>query len=77
MLNSINLVSEVVQSLKAQAETIISNEQVCFTAERRSTEQIFNLPANPQRKYLQHQQDLYRVFIDFKMKLNGQLRESS
>ena len=32
---------------------------------RQATEQIFNLQI-PFEKYLQHQQDLYHVFMDFK-----------
>ena len=42
--------------LKPQGEKIIAEEQV---------EQIFNLRI-PCGKYLQHQQDRYHVFIDFK-----------
>ena len=37
----------------------------CFRAGRSTTEQIFNLRILCE-KYLQHQQDLYHVFIDFK-----------
>ena len=36
-----------------------------FRAGRNTTEQIFNLSILCE-KYLQHQQDLYHVFIDFK-----------
>ena len=46
-----------------QAE-IIAEEQVVSTAGRSTTEQIFNLRILCE-KYLQHQQDLYHVFIDF------------
>ena len=41
-------------------------EQAGFRAGRSTTEQIFNLRILCE-KYLQHQQDLYHVFIDFKM----------
>ena len=51
--------------LKPQAEKIIAEEQAGFRAGRSTTEQIFNQRI-PCEKYLQHQQDLYHVFIDFK-----------
>ena len=51
--------------LKPQAEKIIAEEQAGFRAERSTTEQIFNLRIICE-KYLQQQQDLYHVFIDFK-----------
>ena len=52
--------------LKPQAEEIIGEEQAGFRAAGRSTsEQIFNLRILCE-KYLQHQQSLYHVFIDFK-----------
>ena len=50
--------------VKPQAE-IITEEKASFTAGRSTTEQIFNLGILCE-KYLQHQQDLYHVFIDFK-----------
>ena len=50
---------------KPQAEKIIAEEQAGFRAGRSTTEQIFNLRILC-KKYLQHQQDLYHVFIDFK-----------
>ena len=40
-------------------------KQAGFKAGRSTTKKIFNLRI-PCRKYLQHQQDLYHVFIDFK-----------
>ena len=46
-------------------EKIIAKEQAGFRAGRSTTEQIFNLRILCE-KYLQHQQDLYHVFIDFK-----------
>ena len=51
--------------LKPQAEWIIAEEQAGFRAGRSTTEQIFNLRIICER-YLQHQQDLYHVFVDFK-----------
>ena len=46
-------------------EKIIAKEQAGFRAGRSTTEQIFNLRILCE-KYIQHQQDLYHVFIDFK-----------
>ena len=43
---------------------ILTEEQAGFRAGRSTTEQIFNLRILCE-KYLQHQQDLYHVFIDF------------
>ena len=45
--------------------TFDAEEQAGFRAGRSTTEQIFN-PRILCEKYLQHQQDLYHVFIDFK-----------
>ena len=59
----------ILNRLKPQAEKIIAEEQAGFTAERSTTEQIFNLCILCE-KYLQHQQDLYHVFIDFKKALD-------
>ena len=50
--------------LKPQAE-FITEEQAGFRAGRSTTEQTFNLRILCE-KYLQHQLDLYYVFIDFK-----------
>ena len=55
----------ILNGLKPQAEKIIPEEQAGFRAGRSTTEQIFNLRIL-WMKYLQHQQDLYHVFIDFK-----------
>ena len=55
----------ILKRLKPQAEKIIAEEQAGFRAGRSTTEQIFNLRILCE-KYLQHQQDLYHVFIDFK-----------
>ena len=54
----------ILNRLKPQAE-IIAEEQAGFRAGKSTTEQIFNLRILCE-KYLQHQQDLYHVFIDFK-----------
>ena len=51
--------------LKPEAEKIIAEEQAGFRPGRSTTKQIFNLRILCER-YLQHQQDLYHVFIDFK-----------
>ena len=52
----------ILNRLKPQAERIIAEEQTG----RSTTEHILNLQILCE-KYLQHQQDLYRVFIDFKL----------
>ena len=51
--------------LNPQAEGIIKEEQAGFRAGRNTMEQIFNLRIICER-YLQHQQHLYHVFVDFK-----------
>ena len=53
----------ILNTLKPQAEEIIAEEQAGFRAGRCTTEQIFNLRILCE-KYLQHQQNLYHVFID-------------
>ena len=55
----------ILNRLKPKAEKIIAEEQAGFRPGRSITEQIFNLRIVCDR-YLQHQQDLYHVFIDFK-----------
>ena len=55
----------ILNRLKPQAEQINAEEQAGFRAGRSATEQIFNLSILCE-KYLQHQLDLYHVFIDFK-----------
>ena len=55
----------ILNRLKPQAEKIIAEEVAGFRAGRSTTEQIFN-PRILCEKYLQHQQDLYHVFTDFK-----------
>ena len=59
----------ILNRLKLQAEKIIAEEQVGFRAGRNTTEQIFNLRILCE-KYLQHQQDFYHVFVDFKKAFN-------
>ena len=51
--------------LKPQAKEIIAEEQAGFRAGKSTTEHIFNLRILCE-KYLQHQRNLYHVFIDFK-----------
>ena len=55
----------ILNRLQPQAEEIIAGEKTGFRAGRSTTEQIFNLRILFE-KYLQHQQNLYDVFIDFK-----------
>ena len=55
----------ILNRLKPQTGKLIAEEQAGFKAGRSTTEQIFNLRILCE-KYLQHQQDLYHVFIDFK-----------
>ena len=55
----------ILNRLKLQVEKIIAEEQAGLRAGRSTTEHIFNLRILCE-KYLQQQQDLYRVFIDFK-----------
>ena len=55
----------ILDRLKPPAENVIAEEQAGFRAGRSSTEQIFNLRVICEQ-YLQHQQDLYHVVIDFK-----------
>ena len=55
----------ILNRLKPQSEKIMAEEQAGLTAKRSTTEQIFNLRILCDR-YLQHQQELYHVFIDFK-----------
>ena len=54
----------ILNRLQPQAEVIIAEEQAGFRAGRSTTDQIFNLRILCE-KYLQHQQNLYHVFIDF------------
>ena len=58
----------ILNRLKPQAKEIIAEEQAGLRAGRSTTEQVFNLRILCE-KYLQHQQNLYHVFIDFKKPL--------
>ena len=60
----------ILNRLTPQAEKIIAEEQAGFRALRNTTEQIFKLRILC-GKYLQYQQDLYNVFIDFKKAFDG------
>ena len=51
--------------LTPQAEMIIAEEQAGYGPGRNTTAQIFSLRILCER-YLQHQQDLFHVFVDFK-----------
>ena len=55
----------ILNRLKPQEEKIIAEEQAGFRAGRSTTEQIVNLRILCE-KYIQHQQDLYHVLINFK-----------
>ena len=55
----------ILNRLKPQAEEIIGEEQAGSRGGRSNTEEIFNLRILCE-KFLQHQQHLYHVFIDFK-----------
>ena len=55
----------ILNRLQPQAEEITAEEQAGFRAGRSTREQIFNLKILSE-KYLQHQQNLYHVFKDFK-----------
>ena len=59
------MLKSILNRLKSQAEKIITEERAGFRAGRSTTEQILSLCILCE-KYLQHQQDLYHVFIDFK-----------
>ena len=59
------LLKIILNRLQPQAEEIFAEKQACFRAGRSTKEQIFNLSILC-KKYLQHQQNLYHVFIDFK-----------
>ena len=60
----------ILYRLKPQAKKIIAEEQAAFGARRSNIEQIFNLRILCE-KYLQHQQDPYHVFVDFKKAFDG------
>ena len=55
----------ILNKLRPKADKIVAEEQAGLRAGRSTTEQVFHLRIRSE-KYLQHQQDLYHVFIDFK-----------
>ena len=55
----------ILNRIRPHAEQIISEEHAGFRKGQSTTEQICNLRILCE-KYLEHQQDLYHVFIDFK-----------
>ena len=55
----------ILNRLKPLAENIIAEEQAGFRRGRSTIEQIFNLRILCE-KHLQHQRNIYRLFIDFK-----------
>ena len=55
----------ILNRLKPEAEKVITEVQAGFRAGRSTIEQMFKLRIFCE-KYLQHQQDLYHVFIVFK-----------
>ena len=59
------MLKNILNRLMPQVEKIIAEEQAGFRAGRSTTDQIFNLRIFYE-KCLQHQQDLYHVFIDSK-----------
>ena len=59
------MLKTILNRSKPQAEKIITEEQAGSWAGRSTTEQIFNLRILCE-KYLQHQHDIYYVFIGFK-----------
>ena len=61
--------------LQPQIEEISAAEQVGFKAGRSTTEYLFNLRMLCE-KYLQHQKNLYHVFIDFKKAVDKVLHET-
>ena len=64
------MLKTILNRLKPLAEKIIAEEQASFRAGRSTTDQIFNLRILDCEKYLQHQQDLYHVFIGLKKAFN-------
>ena len=60
----------ILNRLKSQGEKIVAAEPTSFRARRSTIEQIVNLRILYE-KYLQHQQDLYYVFIDLRKAFDG------
>ena len=65
----------ILNRLQPQAEEINAEEQAGFRAGRSTTEQILNLRILCE-KYLQHQQNLYHVFVDFKKSVDRLCHEA-
>ena len=63
------MLKSLLKRLKPQAERIIAEEQAGFGSGRSAIEQVFNLRILCER-YLQHEQDLFHVFVDFKKAFN-------
>ena len=61
----LHIISSGVYIHRGEVEKVITEEQAGSRAGRSTTERIFNLRILCE-KNLQHQQDLYHVFIDFK-----------
>ena len=59
------MLRSLLNRLKPQAEEITREEQAGFRSGRSTTEQIFSHKILCE-KYLQHQQSLYHVIVDFK-----------
>ena len=68
-MKSLKDCEKIIIQLNPQAEKITAEGQAGFRVGRSTTEQIFSLRILCE-KYLQHQQDLYHVFIDFKKAFN-------
>ena len=62
--SSKDMLKVILNKLKPQAAETIAEEQAGFRAGRSTTEQILNFKILSE-KYLQHKQNLHRVFIDF------------
>ena len=54
----------ILNRLKGKAEELVSEEQEGFRPKRSTTEHIFNIRLI--KKHVDHHQDLYHNFIDFK-----------
>ena len=67
--SSKGMLKVILNRLKPQAKEIIAEEQAGFRAGRSITEHIFNVRILCE-KYLQHQQNLYHVIVDFKKDLD-------
>ena len=63
------MLKSILNRLQPQAEEIIAERQAGFRAGRSTIGQIFNHRILCE-KYLQHQQNLYHVFTDFKKAFN-------